>query len=105
MSVFRRGTMSARPNFLIFVVDQMRADWLGCSGHPVVQTPNIDTIAAAGTRFEDFHVALPVCMPNRSTIMTGRMPSAHGVIFNDRSLEPTETTFVRVRPSFSRSFE
>jgi len=37
----------------------------------------------------------PVCMPNRSTIMTGRMPSSHGVIFNDRSLEWTANTHVR----------
>jgi len=45
--------------------------------------------------FENTFVSNPICMPNRSTIMTGRMPSAHGVIFNDRSLAPTSNTFVR----------
>lgn len=85
-----------RPNFLIFVVDQMRADWLGCTGHKVVKTPNIDAIAAAGTCFDDFHVALPVCMPNRASLMTGRMPSVHGVRYNGLPLSRRANTFVDV---------
>ncbi|MEM7325147.1 MAG: sulfatase-like hydrolase/transferase, partial [Actinomycetota bacterium] len=48
-----------------------------------------------GTVFENAWVANPVCMPNRSSIMTGRLPSAHGVIFNDRSLEWGAATHVR----------
>ncbi len=64
-------------------------------GNAVVRTPNMDSIAAAGTVFENAWVANPVCMPNRSSIMTGRMPSAHGVIFNDRSLDWHANTFVR----------
>ena len=83
-----------RPNVLFIICDQLRADHLGYAGNPVVRTPNIDSIAAAGTVFERAYVNNPVCMPNRSTIMTGRMPSAHGVIFNDRSLEPDVNTFV-----------
>ena len=83
-----------RPNVLFIICDQLRADHLGYAGNPVVRTPHIDSIAAAGTVFERAYVNNPVCMPNRSTIMTGRMPSAHGVIFNDRSLEPDVNTFV-----------
>ena len=60
-----------------------------------MQTPNIDALAAGGTIFDKTFVNNPVCMPNRSTIMTGRMPSAHGVVFNDRSLDPMANTFVR----------
>jgi arylsulfatase A-like enzyme len=41
-----------RPNFLFFITDQHRADNLGCSGHPVLKTPHIDSIAARGMRFE-----------------------------------------------------
>ena len=37
--------MSKRPNFLFFMTDQHRADWLGCAGHPVLKTPHIDSIA------------------------------------------------------------
>ena len=61
----------ARPNILLFITDQHRADYLGCAGHPVLKTPHIDSIAARGTFFERFYVATPVCMPNRSTLMTG----------------------------------
>ena len=39
---------SSRPNFLLFITDQHRADFLGCYGHPVLRTPNIDSIAARG---------------------------------------------------------
>ncbi len=67
--------MAKQPNFLYLITDQHRADWLGCSGHPVVRTPNIDALAARGTQFDNFHVASPVCMPNRASLMTGRMPS------------------------------
>jgi arylsulfatase A-like enzyme len=67
-----------RPNFLFFIADQLRADHLGCYGHPIVRTPNIDAIAARGHRFDRCYVASAVCQPNRNTIMTGRMPSLHG---------------------------
>ena len=83
-----------RPNVLFIICDQLRADHLGFAGNRVVRTPHIDSIAARGTVFDNGWVSNPVCMPNRSTIMTGRMPSAHGVIFNDRSLVPNASTFV-----------
>ncbi len=83
-----------RPNVLFIICDQLRADHLGFAGNAIVRTPNIDSIAERGTVFDRAYVNNPVCMPNRSTIMTGRMASAHGVIFNDRSLDPLDTTFV-----------
>ncbi|MEM7093067.1 MAG: sulfatase-like hydrolase/transferase [Actinomycetota bacterium] len=85
----------SRPNVLFIITDQHRADHVGFMGNSVVRTPNLDAIAARGTVFENAWVSNPVCMPNRSTIMTGRMPSAHGVIFNDRSLELGAATHVR----------
>lgn len=87
--------MSA-PNFLFFITDQHRADYLGCAGHPVLKTPNIDAIAAKGTRFERFFVAMPVCMPNRASLLTGRYPSAHGLRKNGDSLSYRANTFVEV---------
>ena len=86
--------MTRKPNFLFFITDQHRADWLGCTGHSVVRTPNIDKIAAEGTLFKDFHVALPVCMPNRASLMTGRMPSVHGLRHNGCTLQKRANTFV-----------
>lgn len=87
---------STRPNFLVFITDQHRADHLGCYGNDIVQTPNIDGIASAGTRFEKFYVACPICMPNRATLMTGRMPSLHGVRQNGISLSFQEVAFTEL---------
>ena len=86
--------MSRRPNFLLFITDQHRADFLGCYGHPVLRTPHIDSIAAKGTAFDRFYVASPVCMPNRSSLMTCRMPSVHGVRSNGIPLSMNSVTFV-----------
>lgn len=88
--------MTAQPNFLFFITDQHRADWLGCMGHPVVKTPNIDAIAEIGTKFTDFHVASPVCMPNRGALMTGRMPSVNRLRYNGCPLPAATNTFVDV---------
>jgi arylsulfatase A-like enzyme len=85
---------SSRPNFLLFITDQHRADFLGCYGHPVLRTPHIDSIAARGTAFDRFYVASPVCQPNRASLMTGRMPSVHDVRSNGISLSMNSVTFV-----------
>jgi len=88
--------MTKRPNFLFIITDQHRADHLGCGGNPVVQTPNIDSIAAKGTKWDRFYVANPICMPNRASIMTGRMCSAHGARHNGIPLSKDHTTFVEL---------
>lgn len=85
-----------RPNFLFLITDQHRADYLGCAGHSIVRTPNIDSIAARGTRFDNFHVATPVCMPNRASLLTGRYPSAHGLRYNGCELSYWASTFPQV---------
>ena len=84
----------SRPNFLFFITDQHRADFLGCYGHPVLRTPHIDSIAAKGIAFDRFHVASPVCQPNRASLMTGRMPSVHDVRSNGIPLSMEAVTFV-----------
>ncbi|MEZ5650932.1 MAG: sulfatase-like hydrolase/transferase [Burkholderiaceae bacterium] len=86
--------MSGMPSFILFVTDQHRVDYFGCYGHPVVRTPHIDRIAAAGSVFERCYVNSPVCMPNRASLMTGRVPAAHGVIHNGIPLSTGSVTFV-----------
>ncbi len=88
--------MEKSPSFLFIITDQQRADWLGCAGHPVVKTPNIDSIAAQGVRFSDFNVAMPVCMPNRASLLTGRYPSVHGLRYNGCVFPRRANTFVDV---------
>ncbi len=88
--------MSGHPNFLFIMTDQQRADWMSCSGHPVLRTPNIDAIASSGTRFRNFYATSPVCMPNRATFMTGRYPTTHGLRYNGCTLSTRANTFVDV---------
>ncbi len=88
--------MSKRPNFLFIITDQQRADHLGCYGNPVVKTPAIDKLAASGCRWNRFFVANPICMPNRASIMTGRMCSVHGARHNGIPLSRDHTTFVEL---------
>ena len=83
-----RETPARRPNVLVFVTDQQRADWLGCAGNEILRTPNIDRIAAAGVRFARAYCANPVCMPSRATLLTGLLPSDHGVRANGINLSP-----------------
>ena len=87
---------SKRPNVLLILTDQQRADHTGFGGNEILRTPNLDALAARGTVFDRCYVANPICSPNRSTILTGRVPTAHGCIFNDRALPWTANTFARV---------
>jgi arylsulfatase A-like enzyme len=67
---------------LLVTTDQQRFDTLGCNGGTVARTPVIDGLAAAGHRYERAHPQSVVCMPSRSTIVTGQHPSTHGVWMN-----------------------
>ncbi len=92
---FGWGTME-RPNFLVIMTDQHRADHLGCYGNPMVRTPVLDGLAAAGHVFDSCFVAAPMCMSNRASFMTGRMPSLHGVRHNGIPLPRSAVTFVEL---------
>src|SRR5579871_2804151 len=81
-----------RPNFLLFITDQHRADHLGCYGNGVVRTPRIDALAESGWTSDEFYTATPICMPNRASLFTGRMPSRHGVRHNGIELSFAERT-------------
>ncbi|MCB1550206.1 MAG: sulfatase-like hydrolase/transferase, partial [Hyphomicrobiaceae bacterium] len=54
-----------RPNILLIMTDQQRADSLGCYGADWLETPNLDGLAAAGTRFSSCTVNNPICTPSR----------------------------------------
>jgi arylsulfatase A-like enzyme len=68
-----------RSNILLFLADDQGAWAMGCAGNREIRTPNLDRLAATGTRFDNFFCSSPVCSPARATILTGRMPSQHGV--------------------------
>jgi arylsulfatase A-like enzyme len=67
---------------LFVTTDQQRYDTLGCNGGTLARTPVVDALAAGGVRYERAVPQSVVCMPSRSTILTGQHPSTHGVWMN-----------------------
>ena len=67
-----------RPNVLLVTVDQWPGHLLGIAGHPAVQTPTLDDLARAGTRFANAYSECPICVPARRTLMTGQSPRRTG---------------------------
>ncbi len=80
-----------RPNILLLMTDQQRGDCLGVDGHPVLQTPYLDQLAAEGVRFRHAYTACPVCVPARRTLMTGQTAFHHGVMMNHHTRLEGET--------------
>ena len=70
---------SPPPNFILIVADDLGFGELGCYGHPAFSTPHIDTLAAGGIRFTDFHSNGAVCSPTRAALMTGRYQQRCGI--------------------------
>jgi arylsulfatase A len=68
-----------RPNIVVLLCDDLGYGDLSCYGHPQIQTPHLDRLAAGGIRFTDFYSAAPVCSPSRVGLLTGRSPNRAGV--------------------------
>src|SRR5688572_8664616 len=84
--------MAAVRNVLFIMCDQLRADYLSCYGAKHLSTPNIDALAARGTRFDRAFVAAPVCGPSRMSYYTGRYTFSHGATWNFVPLPVGERT-------------
>ncbi|MDB9707255.1 sulfatase-like hydrolase/transferase [Planktotalea frisia] len=79
-------------NVLYIMCDQLRFDYLGCYGHAHLKTPNLDALAADGTRFTNAYVQSPICGPSRMSSYTGRYPISHGSVGNGYPLRVGELT-------------
>jgi arylsulfatase A-like enzyme len=79
-------------NVLFIMCDQLRFDYLSCAGHPYLETPNIDALAARGVRFTRAYVQSPVCGPSRMSYYTGRYMRSHGSNWNGFPLRIGEPT-------------
>lgn len=75
----RAETPPAKPNIVLFLADDLGHGDLGCFGHPVIQTPNLDAFARQGVRLTQCYSASAVCSPSRSALLTGRTPHRNGV--------------------------
>jgi N-acetylglucosamine-6-sulfatase len=75
-----------RPNIVFILVDDLRWDELGCTGHPFAQSPNSDRLAREGASFQNAFVTTPLCSPSRASYLTGKYAHQHGITDNtDRS--------------------
>lgn len=68
-----------QPNILFILSDDQGPWALGCADNTEIQTPYLDRLASEGMRFTNFFCTSPVCSPARASLLTGRMPSQHGV--------------------------
>ena len=84
--------MTKAKNILWIMCDQLRHDYLGCTGHPTIRTPNIDAMAKRGVRFSRAYVQSPICGPSRMCFYTGRYMRSHGSHWNGWPLRVGEPT-------------
>lgn len=76
-----------KPNVILITVDQMRGDCLGVLGHPVVETPYLDTMAKNGAIFPNAYSAVPSCIAARAAILTGLTQRSHGRLGYEDGIE------------------
>jgi arylsulfatase A-like enzyme len=76
------AAQEVRPNIIFILMDDLRFDELGCTGHPFVKTPNIDRIAKEGALFRNAFATTPLCSPSRACFLTGLYAHAHGITDN-----------------------
>lgn len=67
------------PNIVVVLCDDLGYGDLSSFGHPIIETPNLDKLAAAGIKFTSFYAAAPVCSPSRAGLLTGRSPNRAGI--------------------------
>src|SRR5262245_748122 len=82
-----------KPNLILFLPDQQRADTVACYGGGKVHAPNLNKLASESVVFERTYVTHPVCTPSRSSLMTGTWPHINGCTHNSVPLDPRFRVF------------
>ncbi len=85
----------SQPNILFIFSDQHRHDVLGCAGHELVRTPNLDRLAGEGVRFSETWCQSPVCQPSRASVITGRYTHQLNMFSNSGPLDPEWPTVMK----------
>lgn len=85
-------TAKKKPNILIIMTDQHRFECLGCHGHSIVKTPNIDKLAEGGVDFQRAYSQSAICMPSRVSMFTGQYLHTHGIQGNDKRVDVSALT-------------
>ena len=86
---------AARPNVIVVMADQWRANAFGYAGDPNVQTPNLDRLERESVHFVNAVSGMPVCCPTRASFLTGQRALTHGVFLNDVPLSPDAATIAK----------
>lgn len=86
-----------RPNIILIMSDQQRADTLACYGNRFTSTPNIDRLAAGGVSFAQAFTTFPICTPARASMWTGVYPHTHGVVDNVYGIDHAIETISKVK--------
>lgn len=89
------GDSASRPNILFIMTDQQRYDCVGANGNPIIQTPNLDRLAAESANFSHCYVQSPVCVPSRACFFTGRYAHSHQNRVNYTPLAANEVLMQR----------
>src|SRR5262245_18258961 len=79
MSWAQQGRQQSRLNIVFILIDDLRWDELGITGHPFVKTPHIDRIASEGALFRNAFMTTPLCSPSRASFLTGQYAYTHGI--------------------------
>ena len=85
----------ARPNIILLMGDDHGWEEVGYNDHPYVKTPNLDKMASAGLRLDNFY-AQPSCSPTRGSVLTGRHPNRYGIFRPGYSIRPKEITIAHL---------
>ena len=91
-TIGNREKAKRKPNIVLVMADDQGWGDMGYYGHPVLKTPNFDTMAAEALRFDRFYAAAPVCSPTRGSVLTGRHPNRFGCFKWGHTLRPQEIT-------------
>jgi arylsulfatase A-like enzyme len=84
-----------KPNVLLIIADQWRAQAFGFAGDPNVKTPNLDRLERECVNFTQAVSGTPVCTPTRASLLTGQRPQTHGLFINDTPLNPSAVTIAK----------
>lgn len=82
-----------KPDILIFMSDQHSGSYAGFAGDKIVETPNLDSIASKGTTFDNAYTSCPLCVPARTSMLTGQLPIRTGVYTNSGGIPEDQATF------------
>ena len=88
---------SERPNVILIMCDDLGWGDVGFNGNKIIKTPNLDSMANSGIKFDQFYAAAPVCSPTRGSVLTGRHPFRYGIYYaNTGHMKKKEFTLAEI---------